>query len=402
MALNERKRAASDTTADTEAPDSKKQRRPAPSETSNAEVGYCVVPMAGSSTIVQSPTMPSASDAQSDSTTPTAPSAAVTSTSGFFGPLPQELEDLIFEFAHQRDPAIKFMTASDWAEKEEDKRRKSRTYVALPFPTNFVSQWLVSKRYFIAAASVWFGSEPFNFTSTFDPQTITVTSGLRHELSRLGLFRDLATVMKDRYAHHMSWPPKCKQLTELTLVMDHEWEYCTRGISKYAWQEPFTPADFDTMLKGSPLLEIRGLKDLKVERGTRYAFLSDDKTDEEKEMLELNIRELEKALRKSALQPKPSLPPETEKDQSLSLYSGSRVFWTRPDKDEPSPRAKQDAKRLKRIEDAACSVESTLTKEMCKDVKLELGEVQATVGTEGDALKEKAFPFAALLKLANW
>ncbi|OQO07420.1 hypothetical protein B0A48_07117 [Cryoendolithus antarcticus] len=325
MASNDRKRAASDTTSDTEAPESKKQCHPAPSKTSNAGLSEDDAPMTGSSTIVQSSIMPTASDAQPDSTTPTVPSAAVTSTSGFFGPLPQELEDLIFEFAYQQDPAMKFMTASDWAGREEDKRRKSRTYVALPFPTHF-----------------------------------------------------------------------------LTLTMDHEWEYCTGGISKYAWQEPFTPVDFDTMLKDSPLLEMRGLKELKVESGTHYTFLSDDKTEEEKEMLELNTRELEKALRKSALQPKLSPPPETEKDQPLSLYSGSRVFWTPPDKNEPSPRGKKEAKRLERIQHAVGGEESTLTKEMCKDVKLELCEVQTTVGTEGDALKGKAFPFAALLELANW
>nr|OQO25685.1 hypothetical protein B0A51_04804 [Rachicladosporium sp. CCFEE 5018] len=401
MASNERKRAASDTTSDDEAPDTKKQCRPAPSETSNAEVGEGDVPMAGSSTIVQNSIMPTVSAPQPDSNTASAPSVATTSTHGFFGPLPQELEDLIFQFAYHRDPAMKFTTSSSWARQEEQKRRSTRTYVALPFPGYFVSQWLVSKRYLIAAASVWFGSEPFDFAPGQHPRRPGAQFISSYDFSDLGLFHDFVIVVKDDFSSVMRYPSKCKRLTELTLLMYEEWDSgARRGIRKCAWQEPFNAADFDNMLKRSDLLELRGFKSLKVEYTPprpRFAPWHTGKTDEEQAILAANTRDLEKLLGKFALRPKFPTPVETE-TAPRPLYSGSKVFWMQPMEDEKTAKAKEDVKRLERLESALESGELTLSKKMRKDIGWEASMLYTVVSDQGDALKEAEFPFGGDVK----
>ncbi|KAK6439902.1 hypothetical protein LTR95_003878 [Oleoguttula sp. CCFEE 5521] len=396
MALNERKRTASDTISITEAPDSKKQCLPAPSATTNAWVSESDAP-----TLAQDSVMPTDSSAQHDTITAAAPSVATTSTSGFFGPLPQELEDRIFEFAYQRDPAMKFMMGARWARQEEQKRKDSRTYVTLPFPNPYVSQWLVSKRYFVAAASVWFGSEPFHFTPKSDPFSVVMEPVTPYDFCRLGLFRDFVVVVKSIYSNFAGGASGHQRLTELSLTMDYDWESCSRGLGKYAWQELLVAADFNVILKRSSLLKIRGLNTLKLEFTPRHVLLSHAKTDEDKAMLQTNTRELEKVLRSTALQPRVITPAKSD-DGPLPLYSGSRVFWTQPMEDEATTQARRVAKRLESLENAVDGKELILTKEMCKGIASEFSMLPAAAGTKGDALKENNFPMAALLKLAKW
>lgn len=77
--------------------------------------------------------------------------------------LPGELRDMIFELAYYRPADITLTRASAWRSKQSMQRQletASRPFVPRPYPGSTVSRFLVSKRYFVAAARAYVSSTP--------------------------------------------------------------------------------------------------------------------------------------------------------------------------------------------------------------------------------------------------
>lgn len=69
--------------------------------------------------------------------------------------LPQELIDEIFSPAFPADPDMKLVSQLGWTQDEEYKQRVDRTNPMKPFPPLKINSFLVSKQFFLAAASAY-------------------------------------------------------------------------------------------------------------------------------------------------------------------------------------------------------------------------------------------------------
>lgn len=76
--------------------------------------------------------------------------------------LPQELQDMISEKACPRKRRLNFVFKEDWDRDEHyDRMSQAPQYMPRAFPSLKVTEWMVSKRFFRAAAKAWRGPRPF-------------------------------------------------------------------------------------------------------------------------------------------------------------------------------------------------------------------------------------------------
>ncbi|OQO07419.1 hypothetical protein B0A48_07116 [Cryoendolithus antarcticus] len=321
--------------------------------------------------------------------------------------LPQELQDIIFEFAYPRH-AMNYRYGTAWRWSEKNKRKGIRGYVPKPFTGHFVDRWLVSKAFFISAARAWFTSDAFDLTSHYQSR------GFHGQ--DLGLFREFVVSLKMEYSHYMRLPASCKSLTKLEIVIGREWESVPLDSkTRFAWHELFTDRDLARCLAQSTLPSLRGLEtfDIKVRQGgSRYA-----KTAEEKSLLEANTHALETYLRRTALPPRktafttsPVLP--------APLYTGSRVYWSTPTGSAApqqtadasrkikvqtkADKARREARRLQRLQNVAQKTQKQLSDASWDDVTEKLTILKAGIASGKDAREAGDFLMNALLELAQW
>ncbi|KAK1062366.1 hypothetical protein LTR74_010339 [Friedmanniomyces endolithicus] len=76
--------------------------------------------------------------------------------------LPQELQDIIFDFAYPRVQAD-YIHLTEWKTREAYRWRAAhRDYTKKPFPKLLINEFFVSKSFFIAAAKAWAGNQDFS------------------------------------------------------------------------------------------------------------------------------------------------------------------------------------------------------------------------------------------------
>ncbi|KAK6439869.1 hypothetical protein LTR95_003923 [Oleoguttula sp. CCFEE 5521] len=127
--------------------------------------------------------------------------------------LPQELQDLIFAFAYTAEPTTKWIFPNEWRLREVEKRRRSLDYVMKPFPRFKINDWLVSKRYFVGAATAQIGSATWKPPRAFRLQIDVATQMLRQFIQHI----EVNLYQIDEIAN--SWPG----LRHLTVTIAHEW-----------------------------------------------------------------------------------------------------------------------------------------------------------------------------------
>lgn len=69
--------------------------------------------------------------------------------------LPQELQDIIFDFAYPEVPDLKLVTKKQWSDREYYERAKDSGYQVKPFPGPKAAEFLLSKAFFEAAIKAW-------------------------------------------------------------------------------------------------------------------------------------------------------------------------------------------------------------------------------------------------------
>ncbi|KAK5119160.1 hypothetical protein LTR85_007774 [Meristemomyces frigidus] len=86
--------------------------------------------------------------------------------------LPEELLDIIFNHAYP-DSAGDYISEKQWDERESKRKREGKdSYTKLAFPSPKVSEFLVSKRYFLEAARAWVRNQTFDDRLWFAQPTI--------------------------------------------------------------------------------------------------------------------------------------------------------------------------------------------------------------------------------------
>lgn len=105
-----------------------------------------------------------------DSTT----TAATTSTTSrlHLMSLPQELQDIIFALAYCRSPDVYIVGKCEWNTHQYGKPRDpaaTGTFILQPYLGDKVADFLVSKRYFVAAAKAYVSSRPLHLSQPKDP-----------------------------------------------------------------------------------------------------------------------------------------------------------------------------------------------------------------------------------------
>ncbi|CAK3842542.1 Hypothetical predicted protein [Lecanosticta acicola] len=73
--------------------------------------------------------------------------------------LPQELRDIIFDYAYPRLEGVELIAKSSWDQREHIENMVEATHTIRPFPPFKVNEFLVSKAFFAAAAAAYVGNQ---------------------------------------------------------------------------------------------------------------------------------------------------------------------------------------------------------------------------------------------------
>jgi len=187
----------------------------------------------------------------------------------FLFELPQELQDLIFSYAYPETQPLKIVFKPTWDQNEEKNRMSHGSdCVTKPFPRLRIEEWLVSKRYFLAAADAWMSIQDFGAgggQSWGDSISHTFIS------AELGLFQTFcihATVSFDlSYKSLTEHPIKalkmCCRLRDLKIFVDHQ---SFSGIAgQYAFETLFDDGELRRLVDRSGLGTLQGLRAFSIE-----------------------------------------------------------------------------------------------------------------------------------------
>jgi len=174
--------------------------------------------------------------------------------------LPQELQDAIFEFAYT-EPCFKFVSKTMWDVVQRHTRR-STGKPKVDFPMHKVNEWMVSKKYFRAAAQAWVESQT-SFELVRDRLTLP-----RAEMGqpfpptgRCGRGFELFFEFGKTFPVDLSfWPSAlldpdyrcislCRRIRGLIFVVHNEhFDVLERGL---AWEVEFTDEELMSLLERS-------------------------------------------------------------------------------------------------------------------------------------------------------
>ena len=174
--------------------------------------------------------------------------------------LPQEVKDMIFEYAYRSPANVTLIARYDWETHESEERFRNPHHVPRPFPAPKVGDFFVSKEYFIHAAKAYVHTHTFS-----------------------GLKKDSLFIMADgivqayireieadiNYWHSLTRMPNLQKLTlgvNFSSISMQEKHHCL---------DPLHAEDFEGCAMIGQLIKMRGLRDFKAKE-----FLWDDLKDQ--------------------------------------------------------------------------------------------------------------------------
>jgi len=182
--------------------------------------------------------------------------------------LPQELQDDIFDDAFQQPDRLRIVSKSQWTTDENRQRRRvGSAYVPRPFPESKVTEWLISHRFFLAAARSWFGSKDLDMSYAGS----RVGHNCREfSMPGQGLYKEfVVTATLDVHsqrpgdANMVKVLASCPRLRWLTLhVEDGFFEVLEKQHNRLAWEVELEDGDLDTVfhdMKMDGLCNLQGL-----------------------------------------------------------------------------------------------------------------------------------------------
>lgn len=155
--------------------------------------------------------------------------------------LPQELQDIIFEFAYPRVSAD-YIHVSDWKSREASRWREARRdYTKKPFPRPLVDDFLVSKAFFVAAAKAWAGNQKFDMRMSFCQGSDRRMQGIVPAFAR--------TVEIDRYDFYLV-TSGCISLRSLTIPADERMFWCLED-EVLVWEDELSEKHFEQVVEAN-------------------------------------------------------------------------------------------------------------------------------------------------------
>ncbi|KAK4542038.1 hypothetical protein LTR36_007069 [Oleoguttula mirabilis] len=261
--------------------------------------------------------------------------------------LPQEILDIIFDYAYPEVPGAVYINRSSWRYGEQTRQRKCRgttDYEERPFPPEKVLDFLVSKRYFLLAARAFISNQQFDDGLSFADHY--GWSGAEP----LGIVADFVTTAR-LTQDDVGWIHTLPNLRSLKLEVDYTVFDILEG-SLCMWRDVVTAESFARMAP-QELFKCRGLRVSEaVAEDCDYA-----ETEDEELMWEENVQRFGRYVQSLVTRPKEDLDRFSERASAcrwpgwggcggrqlkhLRLYTGSKVcFGTssicRPADDESS------------------------------------------------------------------
>jgi hypothetical protein len=166
--------------------------------------------------------------------------------------LPQELQDAIFEFAYT-EPGYENVYKREW-EVRQTHIRETTEMPRADFPTHKVNEWMVSKRYFRAAAKAWMEAQTgYDYVSRYIKGLVSDDfPTISHTLGDGGLFLEFARTLVIPLKEPIGWLDiqqisRCRRLNVLACVVDEDFFIETdRG---FAWEVELTKEELQDSLK---------------------------------------------------------------------------------------------------------------------------------------------------------
>jgi hypothetical protein len=242
--------------------------------------------------------------------------------------LPQELQDAIFGFAYT-EPNFNLVYKRSW----ESRQTESRKRTGKPreeFPHHKVNEWMVSKKYFQAAARAWIefqtslevvqsemGNDP---VSLFSHYSLFRSSSRFHDAAPAGLFPDFGrTFVVDTASHPNTFEliSQCRRLRYLVCIVRSQFfPEIDRG---FAWEVEFTDEDLMNLLEKVGFSVPSSVEGLKVQPHPYPSYVD---TDDKQVIFNANVAKLGRVMwQHKAKNPHPSTA------NGHGLHLGSQVSY---------------------------------------------------------------------------
>ena len=226
--------------------------------------------------------------------------------------LPQELRDIIFKYAYYEVPRQKLISRHSWYTREIRRRRDATTYHAIrPYPAPKVSEFLISKRFFVAAARAWIKNRRFSSGFYFCLHDLIEGRGIVVE------FAEECEMVAGDFICGL------RNLKKITLHLD-EYDFKGDGMDS-VFEHQFTAAELFSLPVCKDVQDVRGVQQLVIELWDPIETHSQSELD----VWTSNVQALEDMIRslvtRSDLETTSTVPAS---DQDIkALYAGSEVCF---------------------------------------------------------------------------
>lgn len=221
--------------------------------------------------------------------------------------LPQEIQDIIFDYGYSTIEGVESITKTAWnANQHTERRIKGPNYEKLPFPSPKVSEFLVSKSYFLAAAKAYIGNQ------------ISLFGWFNNDLITLFLTR---TRINLPMVKRLGRAPNLKHVT--VAIFDDDFSVI-RPV--FASEAEVSDDDCKALVKDYNVTCLSGLQEFHLETGecSAASFFRGAEFERREAMWEHNVRRLETYIRPIVTAPKTQEEDDNPR-KAEALYPGSKV-----------------------------------------------------------------------------
>ena len=246
---------------------------------------------------------------------------------------------MIFNLAYPQQEGIDVYFKDDWERTQKINKKLDRDgYTIQPFPVHKVNEFMVSKRYFLGAASAWMSAQKWEDNVSYVRPRTDVRRFTREEV---GLFLPFAQDVTIPH-YYLDTVDKIDNLRRLKLELN---ERAFEDIEeKDAWEDELEADDLQGLPVLSDLSSLRGLKEFSiVSSNCLYA-----NTPAKQRTFDDNVKVLEAIVKPRVMTPKPALAVtndvSTDHDDDstsscVSLYRTSQVCFTCSQLIQPKPKS---------------------------------------------------------------
>lgn len=237
--------------------------------------------------------------------------------------LPQELQDIIFDFAYPEKEGLEIITPQQWNAQEVRNRMRNSSWEIRPPPPSKVCEFLVSKAFFGAATRAWFRNQWIDASwphlldlprSVFPTQTLFCKLGAKVRSDGLDRYSDI---------HDFVAMKKLKVIVPVD-------EFKTEG-SKYPWEAMYEDDEIMSTEAYRGVAKLRGLTSFEVEAKIEYLF---EGTEWKTQIWRANIKRFEDLAKPHVTQQKEADSKKPENDDLESITSSDDFYGIIDDLDD--------------------------------------------------------------------